>query len=389
MKDAQQFLETMHRFLLRKETEADKRMLLSWYENFGRQAQSAENKSQQAPEQAVYTTGQQVKQRVFESIRQEATANSILRKLHTRVYAAASILLLLGLGYWFYARQPEAALKPSQEMLAQVLPQDAQAKITLEDGKVIDLEKMSLNSSIRDGDMEIIKDADGQISYKQHPSAQPERGLNTMQTPASANYSLCLSDGTVVMLNAATKLTYPKTFQGGDRVVELEGEAYFKVSKTSDKQRFIVKTKRQQTEVLGTSFNIKAHPLQAEERISLEEGLVRVHSTKLVQPMHLKPGQQALFEGATVQLKTVDLDGILAWTQGFFYLDGQNTEAVLQEIAAWYDIDINYQKPAQAKAYKGKIPKNLPLDKLIQLLEFTELKTKPILENQRIKLLIK
>ena len=69
--------------------------------------------------------------------------------------------------------------------------------------------------------------------------------------------TLLLSDGSKIILNASTRFKYPTSFNGDERVVHLEGEAYFEVAKNHSKP-FIVKLKNQQITVLGTSFNIQA-----------------------------------------------------------------------------------------------------------------------------------
>ena len=52
-----------------------------------------------------------------------------------------------------------------------------------------------------------------------------------MTTPVGGEYSLVLSDGTKVFLNADSELKYPVEFSDGKRIVDLKGEAYFEVHK--------------------------------------------------------------------------------------------------------------------------------------------------------------
>src|SRR3546814_12659628 len=82
---------------------------------------------------------------------------------------------------------------------------------------------------------------------------------------------LTLSDGTKVWLNSASTLKYPSQFAASERIVNLEGEAYFEVSKGVP---FKVLSHGQTVEVLGTQFNVSAYPeeqrvhttLRSEER---------------------------------------------------------------------------------------------------------------------------
>lgn len=376
MKVSKHILALIYQFLIRKEKGNEKKEILDWYENY--------HLDYEPTQEHITRTGISVKEQVLHSMKQARVL-----KRHRAWYplaAAVAIFVLIGLGYMLLGRFTSKTV--DVELLASISPADPQAKITLENGVVIDLEKMAIDSCIKLDHIEIRKDSAGQITYVQNSLAPPSVGSNAIQTPSNANYTLNLSDGTVVMLNANTKLKYPNSFGNGDRTVELEGEAYFMVAKTKDKQRFFVKTSQQITEVLGTRFNVKARKDKNNEQITLEEGAIRVTSTSTSEKQMMHPGQQATIHNDKMKIEAVDLDPFLTWTKGYFYLDGQNTSEVLQEIAEWYNIDIDYSNTRSRNIYKGKIPKKLPLDKLIQLLEYTDLKAKPTLQNDRVKLLI-
>ena len=95
--------------------------------------------------------------------------------------------------------------------------------------------------------------------------------------------------GTKVHLNSMSSLRFPVAFTTGKREVELQGEAYFEVSKTG--QPFIVNVNGMQVEVLGTTFNISAYPNE-EYQTTLVNGSVRVSAEK-GESLILKPSQQA------------------------------------------------------------------------------------------------
>ena len=83
--------------------------------------------------------------------------------------------------------------------------------------------------------------------------------MNTVTVPQGQRVHLTLSDGTKVWLNAKTKMEYPQSFKVSDqRIVKVDGEAYFEVSKNKEKP-FIVKTTKGDVEVLGTKFYISAY----------------------------------------------------------------------------------------------------------------------------------
>lgn len=102
--------------------------------------------------------------------------------------------------------------------------------------------------------------------------------MNTVTVPQGQRVHLTLSDGTKVWLNAKTKMEYPQSFKVSDqRIVKVDGEAYFEVSKNKEKP-FIVKTTKGDVEVLGTKFYISAYATTDVFETSLIEGKVKVHT---------------------------------------------------------------------------------------------------------------
>src|SRR5690606_33644254 len=116
-----------------------------------------------------------------------------------------------------------------------------------------------------------------------------------------------------------SKLTYPSQFDQDKRAVELEGEAYFEVSKTQTKLPFLVKTRDQTVEVLGTQFNIFAYGDEPNVRTTLVEGSVKVVPVKTAQSDKdtrvsestsstiLKPGQQSTVINGYTTVNEVDV----------------------------------------------------------------------------------
>jgi ferric-dicitrate binding protein FerR (iron transport regulator) len=116
----------------------------------------------------------------------------------------------------------------------------------------------------------------GVISRYLLPSAgQNADEVCEMITPLGAKSQIILPDGTNVWLNAGSRLTYKKSFNSKDRLVSLQGEAFFHV-KTNKNKPFIVKTSRMNVKALGTSFNVKAYPEDKIVTATLVEGSIQV-----------------------------------------------------------------------------------------------------------------
>ena len=96
-----------------------------------------------------------------------------------------------------------------------------------------------------------------------------------MITPLGAKSQVVLPDGTRVWLNAGSRLTYKKSFNTNDRLVTLQGEAFFHVKSNKNKP-FIVQTSKLNVKALGTSFNVKAYPEDKSVTATLVEGIIQV-----------------------------------------------------------------------------------------------------------------
>lgn len=190
-----------------------------------------------------------------------------------------------------------------------------------------------------------------------------------MMTGRGQTYSVILSDGTKVWLNAESKLNFPVAFaQRGQRLVELFGEAYFEVSRDSARP-FIVKSKTQQVRVLGTHFNITAYQNEKIVKTTLLEGSVAVFS--LDHSTLLKPGEQAQVADHAIKIaKNIDMEDAVAWKDGYFKFH-ESLEEIMAKISRWYNVDVEYQiKPDPGLTFSGKISRTRSISGILKMLEY-------------------
>lgn len=123
-----------------------------------------------------------------------------------------------------------------------------------------------------------------------------ENKFSEIVVPRGSKADFTLPDGTHVTLNAGSRLRYENNYGQDNRVVELEGEGYFKVFK--DKSRpFIVNTSYMSVEALGTEFNVKAYPADKVIETTLVEGSVKIAGFNIqgTNEIILKPNQKLTF----------------------------------------------------------------------------------------------
>ncbi|KAA2241300.1 FecR family protein [Chitinophaga agrisoli] len=284
---------------------------------------------------------------------------------------AAAVILAAGISWavmkqpWLPAKQPTPATLASQT----VLPGTNRARIMFDDGMAIDLENTTSDTVIKKGSLLILKGENGAIRYAT-TSQQSEPIYNTIVTPKGGEYQVELPDGSHVWLNAQTSLRYPVSFQDKTRQVELNGEAYFDVAKNN--QPFIVKTRNQQLEVLGTVFNINS--FNNNITTTLVEGKVKLQSLKENnQARILKPNEQSVFQEQQDNFTVTPVDPLYAtaWRNGNFSFNNANIKEVMGSIARWYDVEVEYTGNFTNNYFSGKISKFEQIDKLLATLALT------------------
>jgi len=205
-------------------------------------------------------------------------------------------------------------------------------------------------------------DNTGKLRYDLlHASFPIEEKEHSLRTPKGGEYQLVLSDGTKVWMNAESKLKYPPRFEGGQRLVHLEGEAYFEVARDAERP-FIVRTEKMDIEVLGTAFNVKAYEKE-EFSAALVEGKIRITDLEgRVTP--LDPGLQytVLEQTEGFKVEQVNAEKISAWKDGEFYFEHMELEQILKRVSNWYDIEYEFldEKSKNIK-FTGTVYRQKPL----------------------------
>lgn len=196
--------------------------------------------------------------------------------------------------------------------------------------------------------------------------------FNLIEVPKGQHVSLTLSDGTKVILNAESKLTYPSEFSGKERSVELQGEAFFEV--THNKKRpFIVKGSFLNVKVLGTKFNFRSYPNEKAE-VTLDEGKVEVESSDLKNKRILSPGQQILYtpkEGMRLINKT-DVSLVKSWTTGELSFQNKRLDEICAELERKFNVHINIENKKLIKeVFTCHFKNTVTIDQIFILLKET------------------
>ncbi|WP_293302441.1 FecR family protein [Pedobacter sp. UBA4863] len=283
-----------------------------------------------------------------------------------KIASAACIFMVL---IWANNRYKTARDAKASFIAAQkILPARDQASLRLSNGELVLLDTFKIGTSKIIDDVKIVKTSTGEIIYEALVN-DDSHGTNELVTPKGGKYTLILPDRTKVWLNAATTLKYPKQFSGDKRIVELSGEAYFEVAKIKDKA-FVVKSRAQFVEVLGTHFNFNAYIDNEFTTTTLLEGSVKTGNQSY--STIIKPGEKAEYtNNSRVQVSMADVETIMAWKNGDFVFKEKTLDLVMKEVARWYDVEVNFDENVRPQEVKlmGWVSRNKDLSAIIKNLE--------------------
>ncbi len=160
--------------------------------------------------------------------------------------------------------------------------------------------------------------------------------MQTIEAPAGQRVNLTLPDGTQVWLNSCTKLSYPTDFAKKVREVEIDGEAYFDVTRM-EKVPFIVRTYCQDVQVLGTKFDVAAFEDRGIFEASLLKGSIRLIS-KTGSMTRLFPGQKAEYIDGRLCLKAIEDYDVYRWKNGLYCFREKKLKDVFSDLERYYDV---------------------------------------------------
>lgn len=272
----------------------------------------------------------------------KATQNNMKGYKTQRNYAnlwkvAASVLLAIGA---FAAWKLNDQQKHKELSFEDIQPGSTMAQLIVNGGEEVFSLDHNIDTTLAGANTSLVN-SDALLAYVIAQGANAEPAIHTLITPRGGEYTVKLSDGTQVWLNADSKLIYPEVFTGENRRVQLVGEAYFEVAHTED-QPFFVTTINQSVKVYGTKFNVSAYADDEFEHTTLIEGSVGVHfneeETKLVPDrqwyLDTNKGKPSLLE--------VDALNYVSWMDHEFYFEDVQLGEIMKVLARWYDFDYTF-----------------------------------------------
>ena len=189
------------------------------------------------------------------------------------------------------------------------------------------------------------------------------------KVPRGKKSQLLLPDGSKIWVNAETSISYPNNFMNGNRIIKLDGEAYFEVAKLNG-SNFTVETNDYNIHVLGTKFNVTAYSDFGRTETSLIEG--RVEIDKDAQTVNIIPGQTVTFCNDKFKVKSNNTLQTSKWKDDVFDFDHVAFKELIKRLERWYDVEIDIKSPELSDiVYSGVFKNEETIDEVLNIFELT------------------
>ena len=250
--------------------------------------------------------------------------------------SAACVAAFLAVGAVFWLRSERSA-----EEIATPVPTD-KVQLVLGNGERITLEK---------GDAQTVTRVEGAavearrqaIDYSAARAVRDSAvDYHTIIVPKYGEYTVRLSDNSVVKLNSESTLRYPVVFRGTTREIWLTGEAYLEVARDTARC-FKVHAGETTVSVLGTVFNVASERDSRETVTTLVSGRVAVDNGRTSRV--IRPGQQAVTRQADegISVRRADIAAVTAWTRDMFYFNEEPLERIMGALSRWYEFRVVFE----------------------------------------------
>ena len=225
--------------------------------------------------------------------------------------------------------------------------------IPIEEGATV---SYSSDGSIAINEDKVVDQADKKDSEEQY---------NLIIVPKGKHTNLLLSDGSMLHINAGTRVRYPRFFKEYRREIYVEGEVFLDVKK-NEKASFIVKTSHFEVEVLGTAFNVNAYNNDPNAEVVILRGKVKVRDNS-DQQVNLQPNDLLSIKNGFIEnKKIVDATDYIAWIDGLLICHAEPLGNVFRRLNRYYGQEIIYDPQCANLPMFGKLDMNCPLEEVMR-----------------------
>lgn len=286
---------------------------------------------------------QKILTRILEYSNRKSSTRTLSILPNLRIAAMFLVIIAVGslIAYYQFSKDPLTEFAQNNVGIS------SQAVIVLSDGTEQSLKENNSFIDYKSHNGEVIVRNDSNEETIDNNNLSKDAILNQVVVPYGKRQKVLLSDGTLVQLNAGSKLTFPAAFSGKTREVYLKGEGFFEVHKNAEVP-FIVKTDNIDIKVLGTKFNVSAYEDEQVTSAVLVEGKVNVTQKNKIfsnKQFTLNPGQGCFYSVGEQKsmVKVVDVNEYILWKDGLYNFKNLPLSAVVNRVHKYYNISIQIE----------------------------------------------
>lgn len=188
-------------------------------------------------------------------------------------------------------------------------------------------------------------------------------------TNLSGKSMASLPDRTAVWLHNDTRLSCDMPYRKDERLVTLQGEAFFDVSHNKAKP-FIVQTDGMRIVVHGTKFNVEAFPDAENIYVSLLEGAVSLETGQETRPLH--PGEMATYNRKSHRLSIArgDVAYAASWMKDELQFTQRSLRDICRFLSKWYHVKVDLVPEVADAFYYTFTLRNETLEEILRLMAY-------------------
>ena len=294
------------------------------------------------------------------------------RVLWQRMTVAASVILLLSLGTWWYYDMNQDKMDGMQIAMKSENAGESVFIIT-ETGDKLTAEELNSKMDQQTNNNQLNYTKSDSIYRVDTVKEKEIIPTHTVVVPRGKTFELVLSDGTFVLLNPQSELTYPVKFDStSTREVTLRGEGYFEVTKSSN--RFVVNTDNMKLQVYGTTFNVISRDNLPDEAV-LVEGVVSItpKNSSDGKETVLHPGDKSFVDKlGQLTVTQTNLAEYTAKRNGYILFNGKTIKQIIPSLELFYDVHFSVKNEValEKEEYVFSIKQHASLREALDVIEF-------------------
>lgn len=322
-------------------------------------------KSKDIQDEEVYEIYKNIE--IFHKLQHTSSRSSRFRRLMK--YAALFVLVFsigTAIPYFYFTQSGE---KFTELPISSSGFNDA--KLILSGGEEILLKEKQTDLQFNSAGNQIKINKDSILNYNRKID---NNAMAQIVIPYGKRSNILLSDGTMVWLNAGSKLIFPQKFSGKTRKVFLKGEAYFVVFKNKDVP-FIVGTDKLNVTVHGTKFNMRDNDSDNELEVILVEGAVSLKENGVMnlfgKEIQLIPNQKAVFNKTDNIMSVesnIDVAYYISWKEGLLEFNKESILNVFNRLSRFYNVRFATESSVELnKKISGKLDLKESLEEVLKV----------------------